>query len=110
MGQLECANEAALTNLKDTAKFLAQAVKKTGLHQVASASHSFSNGGYTLILALAESHASLHTWPEFNLITCDIYVCNLTSDSTQNAHDFFDEIKKFFQVTKANVSVIDRSY
>lgn len=35
----------------------------------------FSGGGYTGMLLLAESHASIHTWPEHGQATLDIYMC-----------------------------------
>lgn len=38
--------------------------------------HVFSeNKGITGILALAESHISIHTWPEYSFAAIDIYMC-----------------------------------
>jgi S-adenosylmethionine decarboxylase len=38
--------------------------------------HSFGDGcGITGVIVLSESHLSLHTWPEINLMTFDIYMC-----------------------------------
>ena len=36
---------------------------------------SFPNGAVTLVLILAESHLSIHTWPEENLIAIDLFSC-----------------------------------
>lgn len=33
------------------------------------------NEGFTATLILAESHMSIHTWPEYNLATVDIFMC-----------------------------------
>jgi len=38
--------------------------------------HEFGEGmGLTGVLVLSESHLSIHTWPEINLMTFDIYMC-----------------------------------
>ena len=43
---------------------------------VLDASHVvFPNGAITLVLILAESHLSIHTWPEENLIAVDLFSC-----------------------------------
>lgn len=38
-------------------------------------SYIFDNNGYTCIIGLAESHMSIHTWPEKNFISMDIFTC-----------------------------------
>ncbi len=35
----------------------------------------FPNGAITLVLILAESHLSIHTWPEENLVAVDLFSC-----------------------------------
>lgn len=35
----------------------------------------FPNGAVTLVLVLAESHLSLHTWPEERLVAVDLFTC-----------------------------------
>lgn len=35
----------------------------------------FPNGAITLVLVLAESHLSLHTWPEDSLVAIDLFSC-----------------------------------
>jgi S-adenosylmethionine decarboxylase len=36
---------------------------------------TFPNGAITLVLILAESHLSIHTWPEESLIAIDLFSC-----------------------------------
>ncbi len=38
-------------------------------------SHSFDPQGCTIVIALAESHVSCHTWPENGCIAIDVYTC-----------------------------------
>lgn len=38
-------------------------------------SHKFSPHGVTAIALLAESHISIHTWPENGMAVCDVFTC-----------------------------------
>ena len=42
-------------------------------------------GGATGAVVLAESHLAIHTWPERNGATLDVYVCNVTADNSARA-------------------------
>ena len=35
----------------------------------------FPNGAITLVLVLAESHLSIHTWPEEGMVAIDLFSC-----------------------------------
>lgn len=57
---------------------------ETVLHEAAEAAgattlhchlHQFGNGGVSGVLVLAESHISIHTWPERNFAALDIFMC-----------------------------------
>lgn len=37
--------------------------------------HCFVPQGCTIVIALAESHVSCHTWPENECIAIDVYTC-----------------------------------
>jgi len=50
----------------------ATAASATILH---SHFHNFSGGGVSGVLVLAESHISIHTWPERNFAAIDIFMC-----------------------------------
>ena len=38
-------------------------------------SHKFSPQGVTAVVMLAESHISIHTWPETGAYALDVYTC-----------------------------------
>ncbi len=46
-------------------------------------------GGATGAVVLAESHLAIHTWPERNQATLDVYVCNVTADNSQKAERLY---------------------
>ena len=39
--------------------------------------HQFDPQGVTGLAMLADSHISIHTWPEKNLAMCDIFTCGV---------------------------------
>ncbi|HEX4213784.1 MAG TPA: S-adenosylmethionine decarboxylase [Candidatus Dormibacteraeota bacterium] len=51
------------------------AVDSGGGHVLDEARAVFPNGAVTLVLVLAESHLSLHTWPEDGLVAIDLFSC-----------------------------------
>ena len=59
--------------------FIRQALLNTahdvGATVVGESFHRFSPQGVTGILAIAESHISIHTWPEFGYAAADIFAC-----------------------------------
>jgi S-adenosylmethionine decarboxylase len=55
---------------------VALAAVEVGAGHVLDSSHAvFPNGAITLVLILAESHLSIHTWPEENLVAIDMFSC-----------------------------------
>lgn len=45
----------------------------------------FKPQGVTLLALLAESHASVHTWPEMEYCAIDLYTCGTTTDAQKAA-------------------------
>jgi S-adenosylmethionine decarboxylase len=63
------ADVASLTSLASAA------VAAGGGHVLDTSHVIFPNGAITLVLILAESHLSIHTWPEEDLIAIDLFSC-----------------------------------
>ena len=58
----------------------ARAVHESGLTVVDEGFYKFSPHGFTCFLLLAESHASLHAWPEYDYCAIDIFTCDIGKD------------------------------
>lgn len=54
---------------------LREAARAAGATIVSESLHGFSPHGLTGILLLAESHISIHTWPEAGYAAVDLYTC-----------------------------------
>jgi S-adenosylmethionine decarboxylase proenzyme len=57
-----------------------RAVKESGLTVVDEGFYKFSPHGFTCFLLLAESHASLHAWPEYGYCAIDLFTCAIGKD------------------------------
>ena len=79
--------------LTDAQRLLAACVVRvqdSGLQAVAQLAHRFPDtahgpGGVTATVLLAESHLCVHTWPESQSVSLDVYVCNFGADHSARA-------------------------
>ena len=54
---------------------LKTAAQQMGSKIVEMLSHQYSPAGVSVIIILAETHISIHTWPEHGYAALDIFVC-----------------------------------
>jgi S-adenosylmethionine decarboxylase proenzyme len=66
------------------------------------------NGGATGAVVLAESHLAIHTWPERDGATLDVYVCNYTADNTAKAEAVYQALIKALKPGDILVERIER--
>ncbi len=110
----DCSCSAALlTDLATLSKTCRDATNESKLTIVDQAWHRFPEwngeaGGITGTLLLAESHLAIHTWPERNGVTLDVYVCNFTDDNTGRAEQLFAELMLAFRPKSQVVNRITR--
>lgn len=66
--------------------------------------HHFGEAlGVTGVLLLAESHLSIHTWPESGFAAIDIFMCG-----TANAHAALETLHTLFKPAHHTVHIISR--
>ena len=56
---------------------LLNAAATVDAHVIGESFHQFSPQGVTGILSIAESHISIHTWPEHGYAAADIFTCGV---------------------------------
>ena len=54
---------------------LLRAATEVDAHVIGESFHQFTPQGVTGILSIAESHISIHTWPEYGYAAADIFTC-----------------------------------
>lgn len=68
----DCARHGTIEEIEQVMRESCIATGATVLH---SYLHPFNGGGVSGAIILAESHESVHTWPEENFVSLDIFVC-----------------------------------
>ena len=71
-------------NLLNDAHFLRrtleEAARAAGATPLGERFHTFEPHGVSGVILLAESHISVHTWPELNYAAFDIFTCGADTD------------------------------
>ncbi|MFJ1260619.1 polyamine aminopropyltransferase [Cupriavidus sp. CuC1] len=88
---------ALLCDAQLLASLCRQAVAAASLTLVAEKFHTFpghqgEQGGVTGAALLAESHLAVHTWPERDGVTLDVYVCNFSDNNSAKAEALLDAL------------------
>src|SRR5690242_9600791 len=82
-----------------------------GLTAVASKFHQFGSSvqpaGVTGVVLLEESHACVHTWPELNCVTLDVYVCSFSKDNRAAARNLFQRLMDAFAPQTAHTQELE---
>ncbi len=69
--------------LNDALVIEREMVKAAGLIEatvVSSSSHTFSPHGVSAVVVIAESHLTMHTWPEHGYAAVDLFFCTKAID------------------------------
>ncbi len=85
---------------------LAQVADIAKVTIIGSMDRHFTPQGYTVVLVLEESHLSIHTWPEFNYVSIDLYSCNLET----NFQAVVDFLSNKFQAKKTQFTLLERGF
>ena len=71
-------SESLLDNETFIVNLIQFSAVESGATILKTISHKFDPIGVTAICLLAESHISIHTWPEDKKTACDVYTCGNT--------------------------------
>jgi len=82
---------------------LQNAAAASGVTVVSENVHHFPNGAVTAILLLAESHASIHTYPEHRSCFIDFFTCG-----AGDIEKFDRVLKSEFKPAHSDVKIVER--
>ncbi len=81
-----------ISKREEVERIMEEVVKEAELTKVGSIYKQFNPHGVTGIVLIAESHISIHTWPEYELVNLDVFTCG-DFKKAERAFELF--LKKF---------------
>jgi S-adenosylmethionine decarboxylase len=71
-------DQTILDNLNTLRDILLNAAIESGATVLGESFHQFSPCGISGVVIIAESHLTIHTWPEYGYAAADIFTCGTT--------------------------------
>lgn len=85
-----------LKNKSGFLTFLKDILDQYSLIKVGESTHTFENDSFTAAVCLMESHICIHTWPEIQQLTADVYLCNYSTDNSEVVKKISSDIVAYF--------------
>src|SRR5210317_2043195 len=98
-----CDNDI-LNDLDLLEKYLNESVRKSGATIVKSNFHRYNPQGVSGVVVIAESHISIHTWPEYGYAAVDFFTCGETVDP----YKAYEYLKEKLESGHSNFSELNR--
>ena len=73
--ELRCCSSKLLNDLKKVEEILVAAAREANATVIESRFHKFSPFGISGVVVIAESHLTIHTWPEYGYAAVDVFTC-----------------------------------
>ena len=94
-----------LNYIKDIKKPFLKAVKESKATFLKSYFYQFKPVGVSVMVFIAESHFSLHTWPQDQYVGLDILTCG-----RMYPQKAIESLRKYFHAKKIFVQIISRGF
>jgi S-adenosylmethionine decarboxylase proenzyme len=78
--ELWSCNRQKIDNLDYLEKIMSQAAEVAGATVLKTAFQDFNPQGVSGVVVIAESHLTIHTWPEYGYAAVDIFTCGTKVD------------------------------
>jgi S-adenosylmethionine decarboxylase len=75
LAELSDCNAAILNHQEELQRIMLEAARHSGATVVDSVFHHYNPQGLSGIVVIAESHISIHTWPEYGYAAVDCFTC-----------------------------------
>ena len=102
IAEIRCKDPKMLDNAEKLREYMEIAARKGGMTVLNSTAHKFTPQGASAVVVLAESHVSIHTWPELGYAALDIYTCG------KDPEPVLEELNKLMPFEIITSMVVDR--
>ncbi len=97
-------NPDIINNKELVEQYMKEAALSAGSTIVQSVFHMFKPYGVSGVVVIAESHLAIHTWPEYNYASVDLYTCG----SCVNPLNAYTYLKDKFESVNADIKEFSR--
>ena len=97
-----------LTNSNIFIDFSEKIIQDFELEKVGIITHNFENNSFTIAICLKESHICIHTWPEINTLTMDVYLCNYSQDNSNKVRSIAKDFIAYFEANIVKQIEVER--
>jgi len=90
--ELQDCDKEALNDLGFLREAMLAAATDCGAEVLGDSFHNFSPQGVSGVVIIAESHLSIHTWPEYGYAAVDIFTCGTTVEPEKAAEVMIEKL------------------
>jgi S-adenosylmethionine decarboxylase len=91
--ELQDCNRTVLNDLSFLRDAMITAAIDCGAVVLGDSFHHFSPQGVSGVVVIAESHLSIHTWPEYGYAAIDIFTCGTTVEPERAAETLIEKLE-----------------
>ena len=96
LAEFKSTEHSKLHSSPECHQFFDGVIQKYALQKVGEVYHDFENGGFTAVVCLTESHISIHTWPEYDFATFDVFLSNYQQENDEKVRAIYQEVIGFY--------------
>jgi len=74
-------------------EYMLEASRRSGATVISDTFHQFKSDGISGVVVIAESHISIHTWPEYHYAAVDVFTCGDSVDPWVVPHYLQDKLQ-----------------
>ncbi|MBI9033777.1 MAG: polyamine aminopropyltransferase [Bacteroidales bacterium] len=102
--EFACCNPEVMNDVTGIEQAMIKAAEDAGATVINSNFHHFSPYGVSGVVVIQESHLAIHTWPEYQYASVDLFTCG----DEVNPWHAFDQLKEVFQSKSYSVLELHR--
>jgi len=102
------AQSPILSDMEGYRNCIQHLINKHELNTLGEVFHKFEGFGFTAVSCLTESHISIHTWPEYERATFDVFLSNYQKVNDQTAATICSALLEYFQAEVINRTEVRR--
>jgi len=95
-----------LLRVENVREIFLEVIREAKLTILGEIFHQFNPHGVTGNLILSESHANIHTWPEYNYVSVDIFTCD--GEGEEKSKKAIEILKERFGAKKIHIKEFHR--